>query len=176
VLRVARALDGLVTGVAETLAWLVFGVVGLLYVQMPVRDLLVGTGILQNARPQEVINDYGQLLHASVFVVGIPYAIVLDRHVRFDVFRDRFSPRARAIVEALGHLLFVLPWAAVLAYYGAPHVLRSLQVGETFPDTGTLGYPLLRLAFALFVALLFVASIARTLVALHQVFAAAESA
>jgi TRAP-type mannitol/chloroaromatic compound transport system permease small subunit len=112
------------------------------------------------------MNDYGQLFHATVFLVGIAYAIAVDQHVRLDALRVRFAPRARAAIEAVGHLAFVLPWAAVLAYYGADPVWRSLTVGgESFPDTGTPGYLLMRLAFVLFVVMLFAASLSRFLVA-----------
>ncbi len=169
--RVVAALERGVVLTAETLAWLVLGVVATLFIQLPVRDLIVGTGLV-NGRPHVVINDYGQLFHATVFLAGIPYAVTTDRHVRLDVFRARFSTRARAIVDALGYLLFALPWAALLAYYGADPVWRSLTTGETFPETGTPGYPLTRVAFALFLLMLFVASIARILIALREVFAA----
>ncbi len=174
--RLASLIERVVVGVAQTLAWLVFGVVAMLYAQMPVRDLLVGGGILSGQRPQEAINDYGQLMHATVFLVGIPYAIVTDRHVRFDVFIHRFSPRTRWLIEAFGHLVFVLPWTFLLAYWGLPHVWRSVQVGETFPDTGNPGYTLMRLAFALFIVLLFAASIARLLRSLSEAFAGARLA
>jgi len=157
--------------VAETFAWLVLAVVVTLFAQLPVRDLIVGTGLVIG-RPQVILNDYGQLFHATVFLVGIPYALALDRHVRLDAFRMRFSPRVRAIVEALGHLLFVLPWAALLAYYGVDPVWRSLTTNETFPDTGTSGYPLMGIAFALFLVMLAAASLARLLRAGREAFAA----
>jgi TRAP-type mannitol/chloroaromatic compound transport system permease small subunit len=161
--RVAALLERGVVLVAETLAWLVLAVVLLLFGQLPVRELFGSVG-----RAHIVMNDYGQLFHATVFLVGIAYAIAVDQHVRLDAFRVRFTPRTRAAIEAVGHLAFVLPWAVVLAYYGADPVWRSLTLGETFPDTGTRGYPLMRLAFAVFVVMLFAASLSRFLVAARQ--------
>ncbi len=168
-LRIARALDLVVVRVAEAFSWLVLGVVLILFAQWPVRDLLVGTGAIRG-RPQVYLNDYGQLMHATVFLVGIAYSLATDRHVRFDVFRSRFPPRLAAAVDLGGHLLVVLPWVGVLAYFGADVVWRSLATGETFPDTGSPGYPLMRVAFALCLVLVGLASAARIASSVHDIF------
>ncbi len=120
------------------------------------------------------MNDFGQLFHATVFLVGIAYAITLDRHFRVDLLRSHLTPRVRAWVELLGYLLFVLPLIALLAYYGADPVWRSLAIRETFPDTGTPGYFLMRLSFVLFVVLLSAASLARLLRASHAAATGSE--
>jgi TRAP-type mannitol/chloroaromatic compound transport system permease small subunit len=158
----ALLLERVVLRVSEALAWLVLAVVLALFGQLPLRDI-IGKGYIQ-------LNDYGQLLHATVFLVGIAYALCTDRHVRLDAFRTRFAPRARALIEVVGHPLFVWPWIALLAYYGADHVVRSIRTGETFPETGTVGYPLMRIAFALFLVLLAAASLSRVLLAARELF------
>lgn len=167
-LRFAELLDRVVLRVSESFSWLVLGVVVALFAQWPVRDLLVGTGLVRG-RPQVYLNDYGQLMHATVFLVGMAYSLVMDRHVRFDIVRSRFAPRASALIELLGHVLVVLPWAGLLAYFGWDVVSRSVLTGETFPDTGSPGYPLMRLAFALCLALVALASVARVLAAIDAI-------
>jgi TRAP-type mannitol/chloroaromatic compound transport system permease small subunit len=164
--RFAALLQAGVIRVCETFAWLVLAVVLTLFGQLPVRELV--------HRGHLLINDYGQLVHATVFLVGIPYAISLDRHVRLDAFRMRFAPRIRALVEVFGYLVFVLPWVGLLAYYGAEPVSRSISTGETFPDTGNPGYPLMRVAFVLFLILTAAAMLSRVLVALRVLKAGAE--
>jgi TRAP-type mannitol/chloroaromatic compound transport system permease small subunit len=153
----SAALERTVIRVSETFAWLVLAVVVALFGQLPLREI-VGKGYIQ-------LNDYGQLSHATVFLIGIAYAVATDRHVRLDAFRMRFPSRARAAIEVAGHVLFVWPWTLLLAYYGADPVLRSISTGETFPETGTVGYPLMRVVFALFLLLLLAASLSRAFVA-----------
>lgn len=140
------------------MAWLVLAVVVALFAQWPVREWFGSVTRLHIA-----LNDYGQLFHATVFLVGAAYALAIDRHVRLDAFRSRLGARWRATIEVGGHILFVLPWLAVLAYFGADVVARSVSTWETFPETGTPGYPLMRLAFVVFVVLMAVASVARLL-------------
>jgi TRAP-type mannitol/chloroaromatic compound transport system permease small subunit len=159
---VALLLERAVLRVSEALSWLVLAVVLALFGQLPLREI-VGKGYIQ-------LNDYGQLFHATVFLVGIAYALSTDRHVRLDAFRMRFAPRTRALIEVVGHAVFVWPWIGLLAYYGADHVVRSITTGETFPETGTVGYPLMRVAFALFLLLLAAASLSRVLLASRELF------
>lgn len=148
---------------AEAAAWLVLLVVLFLFAQWPVREWFGSVTRLHIA-----LNDYGQLFHATVFLAGAAYALSIDRHVRLDAFRPRFAPRLRASLELVGHAAFVLPWLAVLAYFGAETVVRSFATGETFPETGTPGYPLMRTSFALFIVLMAVASVARGLRAVGE--------
>lgn len=157
-LRIAALLDLIVVRVAQIFSWLVLGVVLFLFAQWPVREWFGSVTRLHIA-----LNDYGQLFHATVFLVGAAYALATDRHVRLDAFRPRFPLSRRAAIELAGHLLFVLPWLAVLGYFGADLVVRSLSTSETFPETGTPGYPLMRLAFVLFVVLMALASVGRVL-------------
>ncbi len=161
-LRLAAALERAVIRVCEVFAWLALAVVLTLFAQLPVRELI--------HRGHLALNDFGQLFHATVFLVGIPYALLTDAHVRLDVFHRHMSPRTRAIVETLGTALFVVPWVLLLAYHGEGHVLRSISFRENFPETLTPGYFLMRVSFALFVLLMIAATASRLARALHEAF------
>ena len=79
-------------------------------------------------------------LFAVIFLLGIPYALQQDRHVRVDLFYEKFAPRDRALVDLLGGLLFLLPWAAVLLYTGSRYAWSAFRSGEGSPNPG--GIPL----------------------------------
>ncbi len=73
---------------------------------------------------------------AVIFLLGIPYALQRDRHVRVDLFYEKFSPRERALVDLVGSLIFLIPWAAVLLYTGSHYALEAFSSGEGSPNPG----------------------------------------
>lgn len=125
-------IDALTDLLGRWTAWLVGVVILLLFGQWPLREVFGGGHIMAN--------DFGQIMHAAVFMFGLSYALRWDRHVRMDVFYRRWSARVQAMVDLSGSLLFVLPWCALMVWYGAPLMLRSAMVAEKFPDTWSPGY------------------------------------
>ena len=91
-----------VDAVGRASAWLVLFVVAALFAQWPLREF-VGAGHI-------LANDFGQIAHATVFMIGVAYALRWDGHVRLDVFYHRMSPRARALVDLFGTVAFIVPW------------------------------------------------------------------
>ena len=159
--RFAAAIDALTEFIGDWAAWLCLFIVGLLFIQIPLREIAHGGHI--------VANDIGQVVHAAFFMIGIPFAMRHDAHVRVDIFYQRFSARTRAILDLLGTVLFLTPWLALLGWYSLPIVLNSLRELEEFPETYTPGYFILKLQLAIFVglvALQALATIARSALAL----------
>jgi TRAP-type mannitol/chloroaromatic compound transport system permease small subunit len=67
---------------------------------------------------------------AAMYAFGFAYAERLNAHVRVDVFYHNYSPRQKAISDALLGLLFFLPVIA-LTFAGAwSWVLKSWRIGE----------------------------------------------
>ena len=62
--------------------------------------------------------------------LSLAYAYLRDAHVRVDVFRARWSPRARAWAEILGALFLVLPLVVVVVYYGIDRVTDIADAGQ----------------------------------------------
>ncbi len=79
-----------------------------------------------------------QWLHATVFMLGAALALRGGAHVRVDVLHARWSPRTQAMVEIAGTLLFLLPFAAFMAWISLDYVASSWQVREGSRDPGGL--------------------------------------
>lgn len=79
-------------------------------------------------------------LYAIVFMLGIPYALRTDGHVRVDVFYDRWTDRFKAWVNLSGAVIFVIPFAILIGYYGYDYALESYNLGEGSGDPGGLPY------------------------------------
>jgi len=147
----ARMADELVDAVGSVCAWLVLLVIACLFAQWPLREFL-GFGHI-------LANDFGQIAHAAVFMVGAAYALRWDGHVRLDLFYRRMSERARATVDLVGTLLFVIPWSTLILWYSWPTTVRSVLGFEKFPDTWSPGYWLFKVLLIVFAALLLVQSL-----------------
>jgi TRAP-type mannitol/chloroaromatic compound transport system permease small subunit len=79
-------------------------------------------------------------LYSVVFMLGIPYALRTDGHVRVDVFYTNWSNKAKAVLNLLGAILFVIPFAYLIATYGYDFAIDSYNMGETSGDPGGLSY------------------------------------
>jgi TRAP-type mannitol/chloroaromatic compound transport system permease small subunit len=169
--RFATAIDALTEFIGDWAAWLCLGIVGLLFIQVPLREIVHSGHI--------VANDIGQVVHAAFFMIGIPFAMRHNAHVRVDIFYRRLSERTRAVLDLIGTVLFLLPWVVLLGWYSLPIVLNSVRELEEFPETYTPGYFILKLQLAIFVALVglqALATIARSALALRATAAADRNA
>lgn len=61
---------------------------------------------------------------------GIAETYVRDRHVRVDIVRERLSPRARAGIERVLLVGFLLPLCLVLVWFGCRMAWASFEQGE----------------------------------------------
>ena len=69
-------------------------------------------------------------LYAFLGMLSIAACLVSNDHVRLDLLAGRFSPRTRALIEAAGLILLVLPLAALLCWHGFAAVAQSFTIGE----------------------------------------------
>ncbi len=79
-------------------------------------------------------------LFSLIFLLGIPYALQQDRHVRVDLFYEKFSTRDKRLVNVFGTLLFLLPWAAVLFYTSWGYAADAWRAGEGSPNPNGIPY------------------------------------
>lgn len=83
-----------------------------------------------------ILQESVMYMHALVFMLGIPYALKADAHVRVDLFYSRLGSRGRALVNLTGHLLALLPVAMVMILYSRNYVSNAWRVGEGSAEVG----------------------------------------
>ena len=76
------------------------------------------------------LNEGVLYLHATFFMVGAGYTLLMDKHVRVDIFYAKCSPRGRAAIDLFGHLVLLLPSMTILLYYSWPAVSASWKILE----------------------------------------------
>jgi len=82
-------------------------------------------------------------MHAAVFMVGAAYTLLHEEHVRVDIFYRRMGSRARAVVDFLGVILFLLPLCGFLALKAYDFAAVSWSIHETSREPGGLPYPMI---------------------------------
>ncbi len=79
-------------------------------------------------------------LYAAMFLLGVPYALRAEGHVRVDVIYERLSPQRRAWIDIFGSLFLLLPFALLVGWYGVGFAHEAWALGETSGDPGGLPY------------------------------------
>lgn len=76
------------------------------------------------------VNEIVLYLNAGLFMLGAGYTLVVDGHVRVDIFYGEASPRHRAWIDLLGTLVLLFPAVAALAFYTWASVANSWAILE----------------------------------------------
>jgi len=76
------------------------------------------------------LNEGVLYMHAALFMLGAGYTLLVDAHVRVDIFYSKLTPRGRAAIDLAGALGFLLPSMAVIAWFTWPSVRNSWAVLE----------------------------------------------
>jgi TRAP-type mannitol/chloroaromatic compound transport system permease small subunit len=53
-------------------------------------------------------------IFSILFLIGASYTLLHDKHVRVDVFYENLSLRKKDIINAVGIILFLIPWCLML--------------------------------------------------------------
>ena len=94
-------------------------------------------------------------LFSLVFLLGAAYTLQRDDHVRVDVLYSRLSGRARAWIDAVGTVVFLIPFCIFCLWVSWPSIRNSWHVLEGSPDPGGLPrYPIKTVILVAFVLLI----------------------
>ena len=121
-LRLADRIDRLNTQIGRAAAWLVLGVV-LLQFALVVARYLFGLGSLW-------LSETVIYAHATLFLLAGAWTLSVGAHVRVDIFYADASLRAKAVIDLIGAVLLLLPFALVLLWLSWPYVERSWAILE----------------------------------------------
>jgi TRAP-type mannitol/chloroaromatic compound transport system permease small subunit len=80
-------------------------------------------------------------MHAAVFMLAAAYTLNRDEHVRVDIFYRSMSPKRKALVDALGAVVFLFPVSIFLLVTSWDYVSVSWAIREGSREAGGLPYP-----------------------------------
>lgn len=162
-----QVVDGFTQRVSQAVAWITVPVILALFVAVPLRYIF--------HYATTYLDDWPQMGHSALFVVGAAYALLTNDHVRVDIFYKRMTVRHRAAVDLVGTFLFLIPWLTVIGYYGWPFVRESWRVLEAFGENFTPGYFLSKSLILVFVGLAGLQALANAMRAMLALLKPAET-
>ncbi|MDA1073264.1 MAG: TRAP transporter small permease subunit [Proteobacteria bacterium] len=150
---IGQAIDRFTDATGRLVGWLSLFMVLLTVLVVALRYLFdQGTTALQ----ESIV-----YLHGAMFMLGIPYGLKEDAHVRVDIFYSNLSDRHKDLVNLVGHLVFLLPVSGFIFYTSLPYVERSLSILEGSSEVGGLpGVYLFKTLIPIMAAMLFIQGIA----------------
>lgn len=102
-------------------------------------------------------------LFAVMVMLGGSYALQQDRHVRVDMLYAKISPKWRASVDAIGDLIFLLPFCAIVAWLSLRFVDMAIVSGEQSDYGGLIDRYLVKAILPIGLGLLFLTGLGRVL-------------
>ena len=75
--------------------------------------------------------DISYMLYGTAFMGSASYTLLYDEHVRIEVFYEKVSSRARALIDAICYILFFFPSMGALLYFGIDFTIKSWKLLET---------------------------------------------
>ena len=154
--RLSGALDRLVNGVGHAISW-VWGVLMLVIVANVTLRYAFGSGHVE-------LEELQWHLYSMGFLAGLSYCVSADAHVRVDVLRERLRPRLQIWLELYGILLLLLPFVALIVWFGVPFAFEAFASGEVSQSPGGLSYRwLIKATLPLGFLLLLLSALARLL-------------
>lgn len=139
-LRLAAAIDRLNRRIGRVMGWATLAMVllGAFNAVARYTDRYVQLGLSSNAWIE--LQWY---LFSLVFLLGAPWALRANAHVRVDVLYGRLSERARVWIDLVGGVVFLLPFCIFAVIASWPGVRDSFAVLEQSPDPdGLPRYPI----------------------------------
>lgn len=139
-LRLSRIIDALNDRIGRFTYWLVPLMV--LIGVWNVVGRFVGRAIGQNLSSNAYIESQWYIFDL-VFLLGAAYTLKHDEHVRVDIFYSNWSPKRKALANAIGTLLFLIPFCIIIIFFSWDTILASWAIRENSPDPGGLPrYPI----------------------------------
>lgn len=149
-LRLARGIDGVTRAIGRAASWLILAVC-VVAAGSAIMGKLFGAGAFANA-----LLEVQWLMFAAAFLLAAPWALASNDHIRIDILSQRLSKRTRDWIDVMGHVLFLLPMAALVIWTSVPFARLSYAQSEGSSNFGGLPqWPLkalIPLAFALLFA------------------------
>lgn len=109
--------------IGKTVSWLTFALVLLIGIDVLMRYLFKNS--------QVWVGELEWHLFSLIFLLGAGYALKHDKHVRVDLFYEKFSPKTKAWINLVGSVLFLLPWCVFVVYASTKFAWFSWLINET---------------------------------------------
>ena len=125
-LAVADSVEGMLRRFAGWTSWLMIVLMVVICFDVITRKMGFQLPGMGSTRLQEL----EWHLHTVLFSMWLGYCYILNAHPRVDTITAHRTLRTRAWIELIGCVVFALPYAGMVAWYGLGFVATSYATGE----------------------------------------------
>lgn len=129
-LALSRLIDRITAGIGKAVMWLIF------------IAILTSAG---NAIMRKAINwssnsllELQWYLFGAAFMGAAAYTLQQNEHIRIDIFYGTRSRRTQHWIDLFGHLFFLLPFVALMAWMLVPYAWQAWKIGQISNNAGGL--------------------------------------
>ncbi|QID19196.1 TRAP transporter small permease subunit [Nitrogeniibacter mangrovi] len=150
----SRVVDGALARLGRSISWAWIALMAVIVINVVMKNLF-GEGRVEFEEIQWHI-------YAALFMLGLSVTLATDDHVRVDLFYGGFTLRTKAWIDLVGIVCLLLPFVAMLMWYGVPFVADSFATAERSSSPAGLPYRwIIKSALVAGIGLLGVAACAR---------------
>jgi TRAP-type mannitol/chloroaromatic compound transport system permease small subunit len=154
--RIASAIERAIAAIGRAAAWCCLYVVVVEFAVVIMRYAL-GAGSIK-------LQESVVYAHAGLFMLAAAWTLQVDGHVRVDIFYAQARPRTRALIDLVGAVVFLLPFATVLVLLSVPYAERSWVIFESSREASGLPFVyLLKTLIPLFALLIGLQGVAQAI-------------
>ena len=129
-LALSRLIDRITAGIGKAVMWLIF------------IAILTSAG---NAIMRKAINwssnsllELQWYLFGAAFMGAAAYTLQQNEHIRIDIFYGTRSRRTQHWIDLFGHVFFLLPFVALMAWMLVPYAWQAWKIGQISNNAGGL--------------------------------------
>ncbi|CAN7457316.1 TRAP transporter small permease subunit [Neorhizobium sp. LjRoot104] len=129
-LTLSRLVDAVTTVIGKSVSWLLLAAV------------LISAGNAVSRKAFDISSnawlEVQWYLFGTVFMLAAAYALLQNEHVRIDILSSTWTKKTRDIIDLVLHVIFLLPFASLMAWLAWPWFWRSYFSGEISSNAGGL--------------------------------------
>ena len=121
IVNYVKVIDYLLTKVGRVAMYLIFVMIGVLLLDAVTRNII--------NIPLSWCIEMAQFTITAYYIVGGPYSMQLDSHVRMDLLYSRFSPRNQARLDCFT-ALFLVVYLVCLLIGAISSTIYAIEIGQ----------------------------------------------
>lgn len=129
-LGLSRLIDGVTTVIGKSVIWLIFAAILISAINAVTRKLW---SLSSNSWLEAQWYLFG-----AAFMLGAAYTLKENEHIRIDIFYGSRSRRVQHWIDLFGHVVFLLPFVALMAWMLWPYWIDAFRSGQVSTNAGGL--------------------------------------
>ena len=129
-LRLAGAIDRATEAIGRSVIWLILAAILVSAVNAVIRKAF--------STSSNAWLELQWYLFGGAFMLAAASTLRHNEHIRIDVFYGSRSRRAQHWIDLFGHVVFLMPFALLMAWMTVPYALQAFRSGQVSTNAGGL--------------------------------------